>query len=346
MLHMPASLVEIFKAGTHTDANGVERTFTPDDIESIVSSYSAAESPAPLYIHHDESGDQKGFVGEVFRLGQSVVAKAANVADDFAGLFKGEDPWQLSVRLNPPSNDQGWSLRHLAAVPRGAVQMLPAEFSESNGVAITFASPEVFTAFEFLARDIRNIFTGMRDMLVEEFGAERVATVMPMWQLDALTDSVEMLSRESEPVSVSQFSQPTPGANFMTEEELQQRAAELDARQAELDQQAEEGRVNTFVQFAQAELDKGKQFSLAAATAVYQSLPNTDERVEFGEGDDKQSLSPRQAFKALLQSIPKSVEFGEFASSEGTVTGDDENPSPEQRRRQAAAAKYNASRRA
>ena len=132
----------------------------------------------------------------------------------------------------------------------------------------------------------------------------------------------------------------------MTEEELQQRAAELDAREADLNQQAEENQVTEFVQFAQAELDDGKQFSLSAATAVYRSLPDTEDKVEFGEGDDKQSLSPRQAFKALLQSIPKSVEFGEFASSEDTVTGDNDDENTEVKRRKAATSKYNASRRA
>lgn len=342
---MPNSLVEIFRAGTHVDANGVERTFTPEDIDSIVSTYSSAE-PAPLFVHHDESGEQKGVVGEVFRLGQSVVAKAANVTDDFAGLFKGDDPWQLSVRLNPPVDDQGWSLRHLAAVPKGAVQMLPAEFSETGAVAIAFASPEVLTAFEFLARDIRNIFTGMRDMLVEEFGAERVATVMPMWQLDALTDSVQVLSREPEIDSAPQFSQPTPGDSMATEEELREREVAVSEREAELSRQVEEQAVTEFAAFAQTRLNDGAQFSLDAAVVTFRQLPATDEVVEFGQGDDKQSAAPREALKLLLQSIPKSVEFSEFAGAGEFTTGDGSDVNPDASRRKAAASKYNSARRA
>lgn len=323
------SLIEIFKTGSHTDMNGVTRTYTTKDITDIVASYDGAAAPAPLLVQHDETSPTKGIIGRVFKLGDSVVAEPKDVADDFSSLFRQSPPWQLSVSLDPPSDDRGWRLRHVAAVPDGAVPLLPAEFSAGGtGVTIELASPDTIAAFAILARDLREMVTGIRDLFIDKFGLEDVSKVLPSWQLEQLQSIGESLSISSpEPLNESpQFSKRSTKPMPITEEELMQReAAVLEAEATLAANQVKHDR-EAFVSFCKQQQDTGRVFSSELATVIYMSLPDVG-TVEFADSATPGAVkkqTPREAFKTLVGNIAPSVSYEEFAGGDIPGAGGDD----------------------
>jgi len=134
----------IFKSGTHTNGAGVEKTYTNEDLDSIVARYNPAEFKAPIVIGHPKTDDPAyGWIGEVKRVGSMLFAKASEVVPEFAeavnkGFFKNR-----SIALNKDG-----SLRHvgfLGAVPPAVKGLGDVSFSEEDQ---TETFEEETTAFD------------------------------------------------------------------------------------------------------------------------------------------------------------------------------------------------------
>jgi hypothetical protein len=68
---------EIFKAGTHQDSAGNERTWSEEDLDTIVSKYNPAEHEAPIVIGHPtDNAPAWGWVEGLKREGTRLYAKA------------------------------------------------------------------------------------------------------------------------------------------------------------------------------------------------------------------------------------------------------------------------------
>ncbi len=79
--------IEIFRAGTHTDSNGRQRTWTRADLDKTVASYDPEHNEAPVVIGHPKNnGPAYGWVEGVKRVGDLLVAKLKQVEPQFAEL--------------------------------------------------------------------------------------------------------------------------------------------------------------------------------------------------------------------------------------------------------------------
>lgn len=101
--------IEVFKAGTHTDAAGNERAWTEADLDTIAASYDPEKHEAPVVIGHPaDNGPAYGWVESLRRDGSTLLARLKGVVPEFsdavkAGLYK-----KRSIALYPDL-----SLRHL-----------------------------------------------------------------------------------------------------------------------------------------------------------------------------------------------------------------------------------------
>lgn len=81
--------MEIFRAGRHTDSEGRVRDWSTQDLDFAVKSYDPAQHEAPLVIGHPATnGPAYGWVQGLKRVGDLLMAKAHQVAPEFAQLVK------------------------------------------------------------------------------------------------------------------------------------------------------------------------------------------------------------------------------------------------------------------
>ncbi len=90
----PGKWLEIFAAGTHTDASGRKMTFTEAHLDEIVGSYDASVHEAPVVVGHPKTDDPAlGWIASLKRDGKKLLAQERDVAPEFEemrerGLYK------------------------------------------------------------------------------------------------------------------------------------------------------------------------------------------------------------------------------------------------------------------
>jgi hypothetical protein len=149
--------VHVFKAGPQISAQGVERNFTPDDLQQAVESYDPGVHEAPLVIGHSGDSDSVpsyGWVKKLVRKGEDLYADV-DFTDTAKDLVKKGHYKKLSISFYSPNSpinphEGKWSVRHLAllgAAPPAIKGLEPFSFSEKEGVfdfSTTFSPKEVF----------------------------------------------------------------------------------------------------------------------------------------------------------------------------------------------------------
>lgn len=123
--------IEIFKTGVHKDSKGRERTWTAADLDKMVTMYTPADHEAPAVIGHPKDNHPAyGWVAELKRVGELLLAKFKQVAPEFSamveqGMFK-----KRSIRVNVDG-----SLGHvgfLGAVPPAIKGLKDIEFAQDE----------------------------------------------------------------------------------------------------------------------------------------------------------------------------------------------------------------------
>ena len=134
--------IEVFAAGTWTDANGVTRTYTTDELESIARTYNEQnDHTAPVvYGHPVDNTPAQGWVDKLFVHGSKLYATVRDLSAEFIeGVKKGQ--WRKkSIALY-----EDGLLRHVGFVPIPAVKGLsdaftPALFDDGGRSYVEFAS--------------------------------------------------------------------------------------------------------------------------------------------------------------------------------------------------------------
>lgn len=127
-------IVEIFKAGTHTDSSGNTRTWTEQDLDLIAQKYQEQLKEghqAPVVIGHPKDNHPAfGWIEEIRRVGDKLVAKISPTVNEFVeavkkGLFK-----NVSISLYPD-----YRVRHLGflgAVPPAVKGLKILSFNEQE----------------------------------------------------------------------------------------------------------------------------------------------------------------------------------------------------------------------
>ena len=127
--------IPIFRAGTHTDANGNEKTWTEAELDTIVQKYQPQEHEAPVVIGHPEHNSPAwGWVEGLKREGNLLYAKYKELVPEFVdmvrkGLFK-----KRSISLYPDM-----TLRHvgwLGAMPPAVKGLPDVAFADKAGIIL------------------------------------------------------------------------------------------------------------------------------------------------------------------------------------------------------------------
>ena len=147
--------IHVFRAGDQTSAQGVQRSFSPKDLDEVVKTYDPEVHMAPLVIGHQGDNDSVpsfGWIKGFSRQGDNLYADVefTDVAKD---LVKDGHYRKVSISFYSPDsqinpNPGKWSARHLAllgAAPPAVKGLEPFSFSEKEGVfefAATTLNPE------------------------------------------------------------------------------------------------------------------------------------------------------------------------------------------------------------
>ena len=132
--------IHVFKAGSQTSAQGVNRSFSEKDLQQVVESYDPGVHEAPLVLGHQGDSDSLpsyGWIKGFERKGQDLYANVAftDVAKD---LVKDGHYRKVSISFYSPDSQINptpgqWTARHLAllgASPPAVKGLEPFNFAE------------------------------------------------------------------------------------------------------------------------------------------------------------------------------------------------------------------------
>jgi hypothetical protein len=126
---------EVFKAGKHTDANGNEREWSSEDIDTIISKYNNQmpddKHEAPVVIGHPVNNSPAyAWVESLKKDGETLLAKFTQIDPEFEQLIKEGRYKKVSIALYPDM-----MLRHigfLGAIPPAVKGLKDASFAEKS----------------------------------------------------------------------------------------------------------------------------------------------------------------------------------------------------------------------
>lgn len=186
--------IEIFRDGTHTDSSGRTISFHASDVARIAAGYDAARHPAPIVVGHPKHNDPAfGWIrGLRMRADGILVASAEKVAPEFAEAVAAGRYRKVSASFylpDAPANPKpgAYYLRHvgfLGAAAPAVKGLAPVDLGEGDGGTVTleFNEPGIGGA-------LRRVLGGLRDLLVERFGADAVNAAIPTEALAEIRDT-------------------------------------------------------------------------------------------------------------------------------------------------------------
>jgi hypothetical protein len=330
-----SELIEIFRAGRHTDMHGRQVEVTREDIADMASAYDPEKSEAPLVVGHPRTnapayGWARGLVAQ----GDLLLAQPHQVDADFAEMVKaGRFKKRSASFFLPDAKDNPvpgkWYLRHIgflgAAAP--AVKGLKdAQFAGDNEGVVEFAAP--FRWWTFAA--IADLFRGIRERLIETDGIEKANAVIPAYQIDSIREAAREPDATTayadagvgaEEIHTEDNNMPDKNADFAAREtELASQKTQLDARDRALKEREAKAQRDDAVEFADGLVLGGKLLPKDKATVVELLLALPAEKpLSFASGDDTIEKPAADLLRELLDGMPQRVDF-----SEKSATGDDE----------------------
>lgn len=134
--------IHVFKAGDQTSAQGVRKTFTPEELQQVVDTYDPSVHEAPLVLGHQGDNDSLpsfGWIQGFSREGQNLYADVS-FTDAAKDLVKNGHYRKVSISFYSPDSQINphtgkWSARHLAllgASPPAVKGLEPFSFSEEG----------------------------------------------------------------------------------------------------------------------------------------------------------------------------------------------------------------------
>ena len=150
--------VHVFKAGEQTSAQGVQRKFTPKELQEVVDTYDPGVHEAPLVIGHSGDNDSVpayGWIKKFVRDGDNLYADV-DFTDPAKDLVKNKHYRKVSISFYSPDSQINphkgkWSARHLAllgASPPAVKGLEPFTFSEVEGVLDFAAETSLDSVFD------------------------------------------------------------------------------------------------------------------------------------------------------------------------------------------------------
>lgn len=151
--------IEIFRAGTHTAANGQTITFSQSDLEEIASGYNPEYHEAPIVLGHPaDNAPAYGWVKGLRVAGDRLFATLGDLSTSFVEAVRDKLYKKVSASFYPPEspanpNPGRYSLRHLGflgAQPPAVKGLSPISLSEMDELD---QARMVLTSLLFSAQD-------------------------------------------------------------------------------------------------------------------------------------------------------------------------------------------------
>lgn len=333
---------EIFRTGNHTSSQGATLAFAEMDLAVIAKGYDPSLHQAPIVVGHPkQDGPAYGWVKSLAVSGDRLVCVPEQVNPEFADLVKAGSYKKVSAAFYQPSSPNNptpgaYHLRHVGflGAEAPAVKGLKAiEFSEADDLAtveIEFSEWRNAWAFDNVASILRRV----RDFFIETQDVETADRLIPPFELDALTQVAADTRAEAQAKEHSPVYSDEPHQEENMTKTLEQRQAELDAREAALSQKetsfsenAKKTRATEDAAFVAGMVQEGRlPIGLqATATALFSEMG--EDELTFSEGDQQVKTTGRGALRDLLSKLPKPVSEREHATGDGPDFSDPEHVS-------------------
>jgi hypothetical protein len=317
--------IEIFSAGTHVSAEGKSVSFSQEDIAAIASGYDAAAHEAPIVIGHPaHDAPAYGWIGGLqVTDGGRLVATADQVDPEFAELVAAGRYKKISASFyepGSPSNPrpEGYYLRHvgfLGAQPPAIKGLKAVEFEEGDENLVTIEFADIHP------RTLASLFRGIRDLLIGEYGVEKVDAVLSGWQIDSIT---EQAVREEDEAQLAYSENSQQEKPEMSSEELERREAAIADREKKIAEQeasfSERQARASSEEFIAAQVEAGRVMPAEKQGLVdFMSRLDDNETLSFseGEGEATSQQTMRAQFSSFIAGLPKRVEFSEVDAGAG-----------------------------
>ena len=310
---MPKPL-QIFRPGRQTASSGESFTYTEADLRACASAYDPAKHEAPLVVGHPNTDDPAyGWVKALTFEAGHLEAQSHQVDPAFAELVNGGKFkhmsaafWRPTAATNPVPGT--WYLRHVgflgAAAPAVKGLKTPTfaggengvvSFSEPGGDVVEFSAPigpgpDGFTAF----------MAQLRDWLTRQ--------ETPAFSAPHLTPDTHA------PAAAATKEEPT--VTTPTQADLDQRAADLEARENALKQQEGASLARQNAAFCDDLVAKGTLLPVHRDGLVAYMSAQADAPVTFGDAANPTRTTSHAWLKKFLSELPKAVIFDEVAKHE------------------------------
>lgn len=323
---MNGQWIEVFRAGTHTDSKGVTRTYTEADLDDMAAKYDPIKHEAPVVVGHPKDNSPAfGWAEKLQRQGDKLVAKLKQVVPEFQkavslGLYK-----KRSISLYPDG-----TLRHigfLGAEPPAVKALADIGFSEADQAMMVEYGEGVDFSDDWNTRAIGRILRRLREWIIAKYGVDEADQVLDEYSVNEIQNAKD---EDETPAPAVGFTETIPKEEDVSKELQDKLAAakealaakekqvnEFSERLAALEAEKQAAEKATRQASIQTRIDglKGKGLLTPAMetglAAFVEGLDTTE--IQFAENV---KASPVEFFFQLLEKFPKSVTFGETATTE------------------------------
>lgn len=261
---MNGKWIEVFRSGTHTDANGKKISFTQSDLESIAKNYNENEHTAPVVVGHPKDNHPAyGWVEKLKAEGGKLKAKLKEVIPEFSeavkkGLYK-----KRSISLYPDMR-----LRHLGflgAKPPAVKGLEDIAFSEESQTLCfeeNFETEETMEEVEKLKKQLEEKDEALKKM---------------QEHLNSISSALEGEKKNKQEKEIEEFCEALSGEGRLTPAQKDDAVKVLQS-----------------IEMGVTEFGEGQSDPSSAFKSLLQSLPV---QVDFGEKATKKSAADKKKTK-------------------------------------------------
>jgi len=297
---MAGAWLEVFRSGTHTSGNGIEKTYTDEDIKQIAQTYNdQKEHEAPLVLGHPATDDPAyGWAKELKEAGGKLLAYVDHVSDGIKEAVSRGEYKKVSIALYPDG-----LLRHiglLGAVPPAVKGLAPVQFAEGQEF-------EEYTVANDEAQTIATkILTGLQKFFSDIIAGQKPASSFSENQAQEEKDMDELKQQ------IADLSAALASRTVAHDTQFAAMASTIDTLTQKLDAGARtsgiEASKSAFAVFAEGLAKEGKILPAEKDGIIeeYADLLAAEGTLTFAEGQVK----PSEKMKARLTARPVLIQPG------------------------------------
>ena len=272
---------EVFKAGTYPQG-----VFSSQDVEALANNYDPKFSEAPLTLDHEQKGPAYGWVSNLKAEDGKLKASFRDVAGELKEYVQSGKYKKISVEIYRELDGKKPYLKAVsflgAAIPQ-IKGMEPVEFKEGESQTYIFEAEESEIKENQELIKLQDQVSELESQMKLFTGKKQDSELMIVLQEKVQEMSVQIAKMQDD-----------SGARQKAEQELSKLRQEVKQSEFEkfLEKQVEAGTLTP----------TQKDISLK----IFLNLDNVPKFIE--------GTNPVNEFKELLKSLPKQVDFGEFAT--------------------------------